>query len=418
MFALLLILVYGSFLISNGLYNIGIDFIDLPSFYQAARVTFHLGESPYDVSVLTQEHAAPEDRTVFPFLHPPPSLLLFYPLSLVSYRAAGTITLAINHILVLVFLALFLRGILRQRSDQSFATLAAVYVLLFHPLAMMLGRGQINLLVINLICVAWLFSKRKSHPSFVALPLSVAILGKGYPALFIGYFLVKRQWRIVSWIVASLLVITTAAYLVLPGIVWNDWIRDVLPHSGYGKTPPGLFSPAGPWNQSINGFVARIFLTNEFSDAILPSPLAGSILPVLLCALVVVIALGVCYRATTNGASASVVDGEFGLMLLTVFLVSPFAWEHHLVLVLPSAIMALMHLVDDGVWTIRRGLVAGALLILAWKLPAWAEALKHGVFVLGISTKFYAAVCLWVFFVALVASRTTEPPKHVHERPL
>src|SRR5262245_37379237 len=83
--------------------------VDLASFYWAANITFHNHQSPYErgdsasLQVRRKIHQFEREWNVKlpPFLYPPPSLLIFYPLSLVSYRAAQQGMFILNLISIL-----------------------------------------------------------------------------------------------------------------------------------------------------------------------------------------------------------------------------------------------------------------------------------------------------------------------------
>ncbi len=87
------------------------SFVDLPSFYTASISVFSHGESPYDLAQL--QSIMPDEEEIFPYLYPPPSLLFFYPLSIMNYETARVVVLCINHLLILVLLwiipSIFLR---------------------------------------------------------------------------------------------------------------------------------------------------------------------------------------------------------------------------------------------------------------------------------------------------------------------
>jgi alpha-1,2-mannosyltransferase len=401
---LIVMLVYATFLISYGLNYLSIPYVDLPTFYHAANAVFDEGRSPYDPVTLA-ETGERSEQTLFPFLYPPPSLLALYPYSLVSYRTAGLITLIANHLLILLFVFLFAK-IRTEFNEPTFRTVALVYVFLFHPIVTTLNRGQVNLLVLVLICLAWLSLKRQLHAAWVALPLALAILIKAYPALILLYLLVRRKYRESFWCVGFLVLFSLVAFSAMPAQLWNDWFFEVLPTGGYGKEPLGLFSPAGPWNQSINGFTARLFLPSEFSEVLLTSPGATRIVPAAIAAFLLAALLAIGHRSARTDGAGEGIDAEFSLVLLTMFLVAPFSWIHHLVFVLPAALIALRRTLGRDSTGLPRLAVLAALIVLALRLPVWAEALKTGVLTLGISIKLYAVVLVWVFFAAELWKRS------------
>jgi alpha-1,2-mannosyltransferase len=393
---ILIILLYVSFLISYGVYYVTIEFVDFPTFFYAANAVFVERESPYESGTLTHEQIS-SDQTIFPFLYPPPSLLVFYPLSCLTYESAAIVTLIANHLFLVLFLYLFLFKILDLTLRHSFITLAIAYVLLYHPVAVTLDHGQVNLFVLVLLCFAWLGIKNNSHPAMVALPLSLAILVKTYPALILLLLIVKKRYRDLFGVLGFLGLFSLAAYLVLPQSVWSDWIGNILPTSGYGQIPFNLFSPAAPWNQSINGFTSRLFLKNEFSETLIPSPWAARTVPYIISALIMLVTFAIIYADSSISEARHKVNLQFSLLLAAMYLVAPLSWEHHLVFVLPAAIVALNLLLDSREKGVLELVVILSILLLAWRFPMWITALRNGVLTLVISLKFYAVACLWAF---------------------
>lgn len=391
-------LIYISFAISYGVYYVSIQYVDFPSFYYAANVVFKDNLSPYENQELSRAHPN-TDQTIFPFLYPPPSLLTYYPLSLMSYQMAATMTLIANHFLLLFFIYFFFFKIMRWKLHQSFVFVAVAYVLLYHPVVVTLNRGQVNLFVLVLLCLTWYTLKQKYQPGIVALPLSLATLIKVYPAIFLFYLIAKRKYRVVLWVLGYLVLYTAIALLLLPNNLWSDWFTNVFPTGGYGKVPLNLFSPAAPWNQSINGFTSRLFLDNEFSETLIPSAAAARSVPYVISIFVVIITTGLCYLTSKASENERTIDLELSLFLLTMFLVAPISWEHHLVFVLPATIIALKLIFDTKDRYIYHLLVIFSALLLAWRLPLWAKILKIDILTLGISIKFYAVILIWAFFV-------------------
>src|SRR3981081_1566398 len=105
----LLVLLYFTFLYNYGATLSTLLYTDFPSFYYGARLTFIDKHSPYDEDALTRaaEKSEPPKAGVptpriYPYLYPPPSLLMFYPLARLPVIPAKVAVLAINHACLLV----------------------------------------------------------------------------------------------------------------------------------------------------------------------------------------------------------------------------------------------------------------------------------------------------------------------------
>ena len=228
---------------------------DFPTIYRATKLVFEEGGSPYVHDAL--KSFEPEvNRRVFPYLYPPPSLLAFYPFSLFSYNGAKVLLLVVSHACFLVLLYLLF---MRIRPFGGGATgleaaLMSVYVLTFNPIIDNFAWGQINLIVMALVCLAWLAFKRGRHALLIALPLSLAVLLKTYPILLLPLLVIRKRFAAAGAVVALLGLYALFAWFVLPHRLWADWSLNVAPTGGYGQRPFDLFLPVEPWNHSINGF--------------------------------------------------------------------------------------------------------------------------------------------------------------------
>jgi hypothetical protein len=105
------------------------------------------------------------------------------------------------------------------------------------------------------------------------------------------------------------------------------------------------------------------------------------------------------------------VADDTAAFLLMMYLVAPVSWDHHLVYVLPAAILALGFIVEGKIRGKAAFGLAVILCMLAWRVELDASLFrKHWWTLLGF-VKFYAVTALWIFFVVRLArasSGTTE----------
>jgi hypothetical protein len=81
-----------------------------------------------------------------------------------------------------------------------------------------------------------------------------------------------------------------------------------------------------------------------------------------------------------------------------MFLVAPLSWEHHLVYLLPSAVIAIRLLLEGRVPRGARTLLVAALCVAAWDFPRDDMFHYEGLWGLVVPVKFYAAFALWLGF--------------------
>lgn len=374
---------------------------DFPSIYWGARLAFVEERSPY-VEGVFQEVAARLDQRVFPYLYPPSSLLAFYPFSLVTYDTAKLILLVTSHACFLAFLYLFFFKIKaiepEGKSRWLLAALLVAYVLSFYPVVDNFVWGQINLPIVLLVCVSWLALKRGWNAAAVAVPLSLAILLKTYPVLLLPLLVTRKRYGAAALVVALVVAYGLVSWLVLPQGLWHDWATNVAPTGGYGQRPFGLFFPVEPWNHSINGF--GCFLQNRLETVFgLPSRYFTTPFTYLLCAFVGLSTVWLSFLSARRGTAAKTFDLEFATYLQMMFLVAPLSWEHHLVFVLPSALLSINVLLKGG--APRRMIVfaLASLFVMAWDFPRDEMFLLGGILAVTNTLKFFAVYLMWAFCV-------------------
>jgi len=411
--AIVFLFIYVPFLVNHGLRAADRRNVDLPSFYYATDAVFNEGLSPY-AERGRQALQAELGQTVFPYLYPPPSLLLLAPFSWCSYDGLKGWVLAANHLCVLALIYLLLFRIFavalpgappsdptKEGREQAFLRwltlpLLVLYTLQFHPLVVTLGHGQINLFVLVLICLFWLALRSRASAWVIGLPLAGAILLKTYPVLFLPLLLIRRKFKVAAYTTGYLALLVLLSLVVLPAKTWSDWLSLVLPTGGYGQEPYHLFSPAMPWNQSLNGFTARLFLHPNYALSLNPG--LARVIPYIAAAAILGTVAWLALRLTRDRETRYVND-ELVVVLLSIFLVAPLSWEHHLVFVLPAALLAIIHIVTGRASLPESFSVLVAIGLLAWPMPYLFEIQGQGLLNLFVSLKFFAVVGLWVYFV-------------------
>ncbi len=404
-FALLFVLVYIPFVNAHGVDLIKGGATDFPSYYAAAVAAFQRDASPFaDAGGYVAQELFPE-RSVWAYLYPPPSLVFFYPFSLIPYEAAKVTMLALNHLMLLASTFLMFR-ILKLDLSHPFALFSLIYVISFFPLLITLEYGQTNILLLLLLCVAWVALAKGKHPAYAAVPLAFSIILKLYPALFLVYLFIRKKYGVVIWTIVLVLLFIVITLPLLPDGVWADWFNEVALAGGYGSWVRGQ-SPATPENQSINGFTSRIFLGHEKVQPLLPNDLALKIAPYILCGIVLLVTLlAVLRRPKEKQGEFS--DNEFALFGITMTLVAPISWDHHYTFLLLMILLALYQLIESDVDYRWLAVLIPAALILAYYFPFRHSFIQRGWQTLLISIKLYALMGFWAYYVVKVRKQKTE----------
>lgn len=407
---LILLFLYAPFLVQNGLRLVDQPAQDFPSYYFAARLAFDHALSPYTHQnwLLAGEIS---NQFVWPFLYPPPTLVLFRLLNLVSYTTAKNLFLIFNHGLLLAFFWIMIFKIQRLRLGHPLVLLGAAYLVIFRPLSDTLRFGQVNLLILVLITAAWWLLKEGRSELLAGLALALAALIKVYPALLIGLLLLKGRWRAFALSLFWLVLLSAASLPFLPQNAWVDWLTQVS-SPGYGSWVRGL-DPAMLANQSLNGFTARLFLgRGEMLPPLFESPLLARLLPLLgagLVGLASLAALLPSWRHPLRKAvpDCQITDEEISLFLLVMVLAAPISWEHQFVFILPPVLLAFQRALDGAELQPWRVILLAvlALALAVPELPRPQEPLL-GLQGLLVSVRFFALLGLWGFSLfELVAAR-------------
>jgi alpha-1,2-mannosyltransferase len=387
--------------------------VDFPTYYHAARIAFVEGKTPYGFSAFDAASTS-MGRKVHPYLYPPTALLPFWPLARLPLLQARVIFLIASHLCLLGTIWLMLTRLLTLPSDTRLREvtigLCLVYLLLFDPVLATFGLGQINLIALFFICLTLAGLKRERAGWRIGLPLAIAILLKTYPALLLLLLLVRRKYRAIAFTGVFFAAFTLISTVMLPGGIWASWANRIVPLGGYANNE---IAAAAPWNQNINGFLTRLLVPNPFTQAPLPYPFLAR--PVITAVACVVIGLTVfaSWRLSRRRDYASSGDHEMAAFVLMIFLVAPLSWDHHLVYILPAAVIAIASLVSGTVSGTVNAKAAVAILLalflMAWRMPFDHPNLMHGWWTLLISVKFYPVVLLWLFFM----SRLWKPAERI-----
>jgi alpha-1,2-mannosyltransferase len=368
--------------------------VDFPPLYFATKVVFEQHQAPYGDDAFAAQAIA-LGRWVPPFLYPPPSLLVLWPLHFFDYDTGKGVLLVVNHLCLIFATWFILRKLFRAEFDRAPAptagALAIVYIMMFDPTVVTLHLGQVNLLLLVCLCLTWHGLKRNAHALAIAVPLSLAIVIKTYPLVLLPLLVFRRRYAAVAWTLGLFVCYCIASYVLLPQNIWADWLQKAV--------PGGAEAHPGPWNQNIRSFVARAFLPNNFSEPLLAWPAIVKPLIALLSLLVIAVTMLAGARIWFRRVGPSAIDLEFSLFLLMMFLIAPVSWEHHFVYLLPTLVLLIVLLLRGEIRGHWRWVAALSLCLIAWRFPITDPRLTKGWWTLLISAKFYPAVALFVFFL-------------------
>jgi alpha-1,2-mannosyltransferase len=366
--------------------------------YQGGGEAWRHGEAVYD---RTYTHAD------LGFTYPPVTLLPFAVLSLIPHAAAIKLT-AVAIAVAAGLTAFLVTGMLGYRGPAGRLGLtagAAGVAIWLEPVHLSMNLGQINAFLMLLVVADFVLIGRTR---WGGVGIGLATAAKLVPGLFVVYLLLTRRFRAAVIAGIAFVAATALGWIADPDGSNDFWIGGLFYRD---DRVTSAVSTEYIYNQSLHGLSARL----------LPAGIAGA-------AWVVLAVL-----AAAGGLALAVYgfrrDGEpLGMLVcaFTALLVSPIAWTHHWVWIVPALVYTadLTRRASGRLRTAVVVLPTGLLLaFLAWPLRAFtgsplvprgvllygpdldierpahrtfAEALTGETYTLAaLGTFALAAVCLW-----------------------
>lgn len=314
--------------------------VDFPSFYWASDALFNHNISPYNFNYLQSN----TEKKIFPFLYTPPSVILFYPLSLFEYKDALVIYTIINHLAII--LAIFLLIKFFRYKYLSIHSLFLTFVIYnSYPLIENMYSGQVSIFVLIFLLIFLLL--RYKFQTIACLALVLAIILKMYPVVILPVLLINKKYKLLIKTTILLLLLALGSTLFIPSFVWKDWLVNVVPSGGYGEYPEGLTDLSLFDNTGVNGIFTEILIKRN-SAKIADYPLFAKAATYSICLALVAITFFVVYKYIKKDDHEALEKIVFVTMPL-IFLIAPFSWTHHIITIYPTVIYLLMIYYQDSI---------------------------------------------------------------------
>lgn len=329
--------------------------LDFPQLWEAAYLWLHGGD-PYQ-SLITSPG---------PFNYPPSSAWFLIWWGVLPLSTAYVVWNLVSLGLFLVSLWLILRLVSRKVTWPMLLVAIFLFTLPFFPEKFNLGNGQNNNFLLAFILFSfWLYQRKRRQLCALLLAFTIGI--KLTPAIFLLYFLVKRDWRQLLLVGTWLGVLLILALVVLPGDPGKLYFGDIFwrGFAGEGK--------AVYYQQSLTGMLSRSFPGMDLTPWY--AFLGGGLL---------LVSINALRRASLPPALAII--ASLNLML------HPLTWQHHYVFaVIPLIVLWMV----KPHWSLG---AAYALLAFDLKapnsLPAWASPV--------LSHQFWGILWLWFWSIKAV----------------
>jgi hypothetical protein len=258
--------------------------------------------------------------------------------------------------LVFLLLTAFL---LTRITTLGWERVALVVFLALIPLRNSFLSGQMHVLVLLLLTfAAWLYFRRSSY--FAGIILAIAAALKVYPALFLIFFIVRKQWRAAAGLVLGLSGAVAISLYIFGRDACLLYVRKVLPASLRGE----MIDPySTAWN-SLTALLRRLFIAEPDLN---PTPVAHlpwlyALLQPLAHGLIFVVFMWAISSQTRDESSAKLEWATYLFLLL--FLSSQPATYHFVALILTSVLvldylLAHQHTILAGFATAIYALICG-----------------------------------------------------------
>ncbi|MEV6636345.1 glycosyltransferase 87 family protein [Actinoplanes sp. NPDC051470] len=273
--------------------------------------------------------------TEYGFTYPPFAAIVLAPLAWTSWPVAVAAGLVVNTAMVGLLMRWYVMPVLRNRgwTAWSLAPLIFLAFLLFEPSRDTFSYGQINLVLLVLVCAD---QRNLDNGRSAGWGIGLAAAIKLTPAVFIGYLIIRRQYRAAATATATALGVTLITWLVAPASSATFWGHALWDTQRVGRTEYVS-------NQSLHGLVARL----QAPETVWPA--------------LVALVLAFWWWTARNAGHRT----GFALTGLVAVLISPISWVHHLVWLLPALFLLLERNIDRPR---RLAAVGGALVIMSSSL--------------------------------------------------
>lgn len=320
------------------------------------------------------------DQPVIGFIpHTPFSALVVWPL-------AGFTALTAKHIWIVVNLALLclIAALLKSLSELGWRRIALVMILNF-PLHRNLEYGQYYILMLLLVTTSlWCYLRGQRVVSGTLMGIGFGL--KIFPALFLIYFLRKRDLRAAAGVMAGALLAVAVSVMTFGWQLNRLYVSQVLPWALRGDA----MDPYNLSAESLSSLLHRLLLFEPQWNAhpVTHSPLLFSLLHPLLQVLIFAPAV---LLAVPEDFHPRRIQLEWSAFLIAILTISTLPASYHFtILILPVALIANELIEEHDVGC----LLPLTLLYLGACFPAWPHGAEDGWRALFAVPRLYCLVLL------------------------
>lgn len=243
------------FIVLCGLYGLICHFIftntiriDYSSFYSSSKALLQ-GDNPYQPLFTTY---LPTVKKVAFNVNPPIVLMLFMPLSKMSYSASLILWSAMSIVFGLITASVCFKLAFKPAFIKQHRVSLYMIYFAFCPTVINTLIGQLGTLIAFFIIVGYYFYTRK-RDFLAAIMWGTIIAMKFFPGLLFFYALIERRYKVMTIMAATIAIISIIPWLVYGTRIYSNYLTPLLHVRWYGDH----------WNASINGFLFRILTDGD-----------------------------------------------------------------------------------------------------------------------------------------------------------
>lgn len=275
------------------------------------------------------------------FTYPPIAAVIFSLFTFIEFETGVEILTGLSIAALLVALWLVIRELGVSALNALWLTVpAAIFAVLTIPVRQTVEYGQVNLILMALVLIDLFLGRgRWWQGALVGIALSIKLT----PAVFLAYFLMRRDWRAIAVGIGTAVVVTGLGFALAPRDSVTFWTSAL-------RNPDRIGENAFAANQSLSGALHRLGLDGA-------EPLVWFVL----CAAIGLACLALMRRLFHRGQdlTAALVMGLYALVA------SPVSWGHHFV-------WATLAVIAVGAAAVRARNAVPAVLLAAFALAgAW-----------------------------------------------
>jgi len=307
---------------------------DYGKFYQAARFALE-GKDPYDKifiihkvdKKIEKSGQTPRIDSLGGLLNPPFFVLLVLPFGLLSYSWSLLLWSLVSIVCGIISLGLLQKCLpVHFTLNLSLSLLIAFFA--YYPTFANIQFGQVTLILMPFEIGAWL-AVRRNNNRLAGVLLGIAASLKPFFGLFLLYFLIRREWRALSWFISTIVI---CAGIAMIGLGVKSYVN-------YYAILHSVKWYSSSWNASLYGFLVRLLGGSERNIPLIAAP--GLSLKVFYLSVIIILAGFIKFLwPTSKIISEKKRDLDFSITVITLLIISPLTWLYYLpLLIIPWVVL-------------------------------------------------------------------------------